>query len=175
MSISVPPLPLIYGFVRILVLWAQLLGSLCSQFLQLLTVSKGTCTPNQPAPSFALPRADWFKDNAKISNESSLCSADMRVLMCGGWPHSSSRQSIMQHSCSFAAFHSTLSLAATSRASKSAPKGSGNAAFHSNEWMIKPWHGEGKGGVGGEGRKILRRNRESGWGVISRCCNLFSF
>lgn len=47
-----------------------------------------------------------------------------------------------------AAFHSTLSLAATPRASKSAPKVGGNAAFHCRESMIKPWHSEGK--VGGK-------------------------
>lgn len=51
MSISVPPLPLIYGFVHILVLWAQLFGSLCSQ---LLTVS-----PRARAHQTSLPQA-WL-------------------------------------------------------------------------------------------------------------------
>lgn len=158
MSISVAPLPLIYGFVRILVLWAPLLGSLCSQFLQLLAAS-----PRAHAHQTSLPRALLRRMQTELADSKimpkSLMRAASAVLIwecwcVGGGPTAAPGSP----SCNTAAaFHSTLSLAATSRASKSAPKVGGNAAFHSSEWMIKPWHGEGKVG----GKKNLKKKQRN--------------
>lgn len=167
MSISVLPLPLIYGFVHILVFGHSCWFPLQSVPSVAHCLSKGTCTSNQPAPSFALPHADWAGWlNAKISTESSSAVLIWEVApqQLQAVHHTAQLQlcSLLQHtepcSCLWSFKVCTQSWWQCSLSQQWV-----------NDQTLAQW-GKSRGEKG-----IWKRNRETGWGLISRYCKLFPF